>query len=195
MQQKIKTGEETNKYVANFVGSGAVDVLLSTPRFHRCVANKKLTKEVTESWAVIQGVRRILSASNIAEDDKFYVVDLCCGKSLTSALFEILFPNARTIAVDRLPEASTPHFSGHTSYLRADILHKNFEELLKETPGRFALVITASRRARDINSYFNQLGEGIGAYTPPQVQSLSRKPLTVAFEEIAAGKVEVSEEN
>jgi len=34
------------------------------------------------------------------------------------------------------------------------------EELLKETPGRFALVITASRRARDINSYFNQLGEG-----------------------------------
>ena len=36
------------------------------------------------------------------------------------------------------------------------------EELLKETPGRFALVITASRRARDINSYFNQLGEGIG---------------------------------
>ena len=53
-------------------------------------------------------------------------------------------------------------------------------------------MITASRRARDINSYFNQLGEGIGAYTPPQVQSLSRKPLTVAFEEIAAGKVEVS---
>ena len=68
------------------------------------------------------------------------------------------------------------------------------EELLEETPGRFALVITASRRARDINSYFNQLGEGIGAYTPPQVQSLSRKPLTVAFEEIAAGKVEVSKD-
>ncbi len=32
------------------------------------------------------------------------------------------------------------------------------EELLKETPGRFALVITAARRARNINSYFNQLG-------------------------------------
>ena len=63
------------------------------------------------------------------------------------------------------------------------------EELLKETPGRFALVITSAKRAKDINSYFNQLGEGIGAYTPPQVQSLSRKPLTVAFEEIAAGKV------
>ena len=67
------------------------------------------------------------------------------------------------------------------------------EELLKNSPGRFALVITSARRAKDINSYFNQLGEGIGAYTPPQVQSLSRKPLTVAFEEIASGKVEVSE--
>ena len=67
------------------------------------------------------------------------------------------------------------------------------EELLKETPGRFALVITSAKRAKDINSYFNQLGEGIGAYTPPQVQSLSRKPLTVAVEEIAAGKVEVSD--
>ena len=67
------------------------------------------------------------------------------------------------------------------------------EELLKETHGRFALVITSAKRAKDINSYFNQLGEGIGAYTPPQVQSLSRKPLTVAFEEIAAGKVEVSD--
>ena len=67
------------------------------------------------------------------------------------------------------------------------------EELLKETPGRFALVIKYEKRAKDINSYFNQLGEGIGAYTPPQVQSLSRKPLTVAFEEIAAGKIEVSD--
>ena len=69
------------------------------------------------------------------------------------------------------------------------------EDLLKETPWRFALVITAAHRARNINSYFNQLGEGIGAYTPPQVQSLSRKPLTVAFEEIAAGKVEVSDQD
>jgi len=67
------------------------------------------------------------------------------------------------------------------------------EDLLKETPGRFALVVTSAKRAKDINSYFNQLGEGIGAYTPPQVQSLSRKPLTVAFEEIAAGKVEVTD--
>ena len=72
------------------------------------------------------------------------------------------------------------------------MINPPIEELLNKTPGRFALVIASSRRAKDINSYYNQLGEGIGAYTPPQVQSLSRKPLTVAFEEIAAGKVEVT---
>ena len=75
--------------------------------------------------------------------------------------------------------------------IKADKL--KIKEHLENTPGRFAIVITSARRAKDINSYFNQLGEGIGAYTPPQVQSLSRKPLTVAFEEIASGKVEVSE--
>ena len=72
---------------------------------------------------------------------------------------------------------------------------KLLAELLEKTPGRFALVIASARRAKDINSYFNQLGEGIGAFAPPQVQSLSRKPLTVAFEEIAAGKVEVSDQD
>ena len=67
------------------------------------------------------------------------------------------------------------------------------KEWVRNSQGRVAVVITSERRAKDRNSDVNQLGEGIGAYTPPQVQSLSRKPLTVAFEEIASGKVEVSE--
>jgi DNA-directed RNA polymerase subunit omega len=63
------------------------------------------------------------------------------------------------------------------------------ETALEETGGRFSLVVLAARRARQINAYFNELGEGIGHYVPPQVHSLSRKPLTIAFEEIAEGKV------
>jgi DNA-directed RNA polymerase subunit omega len=46
----------------------------------------------------------------------------------------------------------------------------------------------ASKRARQINSYYNQLGEGMGMVVPPQVASISGKPLTIAFEEIAASK-------
>ena len=63
------------------------------------------------------------------------------------------------------------------------------ETVLERTGNRFALVVLAARRARQINAYFNQLGDGLGSYVPPQVHSLSRKPLSIAFEEIAADKV------
>ena len=61
------------------------------------------------------------------------------------------------------------------------------ENVVDEVGNRFAAVIVSSRRARQINAYFHQLGEGIGHYVPPQVHSLSRKPLTIAMEEIAEG--------
>lgn len=63
------------------------------------------------------------------------------------------------------------------------------EEGLALAGGRFNLVVLASRRARQINAYYNELGGGVGHYVPPQVHSLSRKPLTIGFEEIAAEKV------
>lgn len=65
------------------------------------------------------------------------------------------------------------------------------ERVLDKTQSRFTLVVLASRRARQINAYFNQLGEGLGSYVPPQVHSLSRKPLSIALEEIAEDKVVV----
>jgi DNA-directed RNA polymerase subunit omega len=65
----------------------------------------------------------------------------------------------------------------------------SLENALAQAGGRFNLVVLSARRARQINAYFNELGEGIGHYVPPQVHSLSRKPLTIAFEEISGGKV------
>ncbi|HEX9643576.1 MAG TPA: DNA-directed RNA polymerase subunit omega [Acidimicrobiia bacterium] len=62
-------------------------------------------------------------------------------------------------------------------------------ELLEKAHTRFALVVLSARRARQINAYFNQLGEGLGSYVPPQVHSLSRKPLSIALEEIDEDKV------
>ena len=64
--------------------------------------------------------------------------------------------------------------------------------LMEQVDSRFALVVLSARRAREINAYFNQLGEGLGGYVPPQVHSLSRKPLSLALEEIAAGKVVIA---
>jgi len=65
------------------------------------------------------------------------------------------------------------------------------EDVIDTIGNRFAAVVVSARRARQINSYFSQLGGGIGEYVPPQVHSLSRKPLTIAMEEIAEGKVAV----
>ncbi|MGI9642694.1 MAG: DNA-directed RNA polymerase subunit omega [Acidimicrobiia bacterium] len=59
----------------------------------------------------------------------------------------------------------------------------------KTDDSRFALVVLSARRARQINAYFNELGAGIGGYVPPQVHSLSRKPLSISLEEIVEDKV------
>jgi DNA-directed RNA polymerase subunit omega len=63
------------------------------------------------------------------------------------------------------------------------------EGLLGRVDSKFSLVTLAARRARNINSYFNQLGEGLGHMVPPQVSSTARKPLSIAFEEISADKI------
>lgn len=69
------------------------------------------------------------------------------------------------------------------------MIHPNIESLLDRVDSKFSLVTLASYRARQINSYFNQLGEGLGHMIPPQVSSIARKPLSIAFEEIAADKI------
>jgi DNA-directed RNA polymerase subunit omega len=69
------------------------------------------------------------------------------------------------------------------------MINPPIEELLERTSSKFRLVTLSARRARQINSYFGQLGEGMGASIPPQVTSTARKPLSIAFEEIAADKI------
>jgi DNA-directed RNA polymerase subunit omega len=66
------------------------------------------------------------------------------------------------------------------------------EDLLAVVDSKFTLVTISARRARQINAYFSRLGDGIGSIVPPQVDSISKKSLTVAFEEIAAGKITYS---
>ena len=72
---------------------------------------------------------------------------------------------------------------------RATMMDPSIEELLRRVDARFTLVTLSARRARQINSYYNQLSEGLGAIVPPQVASTSRKPLSIALEEIAADKI------
>jgi len=73
------------------------------------------------------------------------------------------------------------------------MMNPPIEDLLDRVDSKFGLVTLAARRARNINAYFNQLGEGLGHMVPPQVSSVARKPLSIGFEEIAADKIKWTE--
>lgn len=73
------------------------------------------------------------------------------------------------------------------------MMNPPIEGLLERAGSKFRLVTLGSKRARQINSYYGQLGDGLGTIVPPQVTTEARKPLSIAFEEIAADKIEARE--
>jgi len=55
----------------------------------------------------------------------------------------------------------------------------------------YASVIIAAKRARQINSYYHNLGEGaFDEFPPPMIETRSKNYLTIALEEVAQGKIE-----
>lgn len=70
------------------------------------------------------------------------------------------------------------------------MMNPPIEELLTRANSKFRLVTLGAKRARQINSYFGNLGDSEGQLVPPQVASTARKPLSIAFEEIAADQIE-----
>ena len=69
------------------------------------------------------------------------------------------------------------------------MMNPPIEGLLGRAGSKFRLVTLGAMRARQINSYFGQLGDSSGQLIPPQVTSVARKPLSIAFEEIDADKI------
>ncbi|MCW2567613.1 MAG: DNA-directed polymerase subunit omega, partial [Mycobacterium sp.] len=65
------------------------------------------------------------------------------------------------------------------------ITNPPIDELLDKTSSKYALVIYAAKRARQINAYYSQLGEGLLEYVGPLVEtSPQEKPLSIALREI-----------
>ena len=71
------------------------------------------------------------------------------------------------------------------------MIEPKIDDLLASVDSKYSLVILAAKRAREINSYYNQLGEGRGEFVPPLVESggLTNKPLSIALQEISEGKI------
>ena len=70
---------------------------------------------------------------------------------------------------------------------KSSLMDPAMEAMLENAGSKFTLVTLSSKRAREINDYYNQLGEGLGRIVPPQITSTSRKPLSIALEEIHNG--------
>ena len=70
------------------------------------------------------------------------------------------------------------------------MINPRIDKLLGNVDSRYALVIVAAKRARQINNYHHQLGEGtFDEFPPPLVESRSKNYLTLALEEISEAKI------
>ena len=62
------------------------------------------------------------------------------------------------------------------------------DELLEVVDSKYSLVTMAAKRARQINAYYAQLGEGLLEYVGPLVETQPQeKPLSIALREIREG--------
>ena len=65
------------------------------------------------------------------------------------------------------------------------ITNPPIDELLTKTDSKYQLVLYAAKRARQINAYYSQLGEGLLEYVGPLVDThVQEKPLSIALREI-----------
>ncbi len=66
------------------------------------------------------------------------------------------------------------------------------DELLERVDSRYGLVVASAKRARQINEYTATLGLNESLGIPgPQVHTRSQHPLSIAIEELRAGRLEV----
>ena len=73
------------------------------------------------------------------------------------------------------------------------MISPRIDKLLDHVDSDYASVIVAAKRARQINNYHHQLGEGtFDQFLPPLVESRSKNYLTMSLEEIQEGKIKYS---
>jgi len=92
-----------------------------------------------------------------------------------------------TLAVARLVRA--PVLVPTTESTKT-LISPRIDKLLEHVDSDYASVLVAAKRARQINSYYHNLGEGtFDEFPPPMVETRSKNYLTIALEEVAQGKL------
>ena len=74
------------------------------------------------------------------------------------------------------------------------ITNPPIDELLTKVDSKYRLVLFAAKRARQINAYYSQLGEGLLENVGPLVETtVQEKPLTIALREVNADVLECTQ--
>ena len=72
------------------------------------------------------------------------------------------------------------------------ITNPSIDDLLTKTDSKYKLVLYSAKRARQINAYYSQLGEGLLEYVGPLVDThVQEKPLSIALREINDGPADL----
>ncbi len=93
------------------------------------------------------------------------------------------------VGAGRLAATSEGRTSAFVSRPKGTLIAR-IDDLMDRVDSKFHLVHLSAKRAREINGYFAHLGEGIGNFVPPLLSTDTNKPLSIALEEIATGKIE-----
>ena len=65
------------------------------------------------------------------------------------------------------------------------ITNPPIDDLLEKSDSKYKLVLYSAKRARQINAYYSQLGEGLLEYVGPLLEThVQEKPLSIALREI-----------
>lgn len=74
------------------------------------------------------------------------------------------------------------------------ITNPPIDDLLTHADSKYRLVLFAAKRARQINAYYSQLGEGLLDHVGPLVETtVQEKPLSIALREVNAGVLECTD--
>jgi hypothetical protein len=123
--------QDHNPNVRSFLASHVCRTVATVPNYHILTGKRHLRKEITESWARISAIQKLVAQHTDMDIHTLRLVDLCAGNSLTTAMFGLLYPRATGIAVDIMAPSCVPHLDGtNLSYLQSDIMVKGFEEIL-----------------------------------------------------------------
>ncbi|CAJ1448815.1 unnamed protein product [Effrenium voratum] len=128
LADRYRLGHHTNPLVRRFFQNHTAWQILMRPEFHVFHKARGFHKELSESLCVLDEIER-WKPEVLAEGQDWHVLDLCCGKSLTSLLLAARAPKLQISAVDWVKPDQLPHYAevgiSSVEYVQQDILAKD----------------------------------------------------------------------